>query len=53
MSDLRNHYQTILKDLENYFQNEQDKQFVTEKFQELSIMFIQTKKCKKWKKDKK
>ena len=40
MSDLRNHYQTILKDLENYFQNEQDKQFVTEKFQELSIMFM-------------
>lgn len=40
MSDLRNHYQTILKDLENYFQNEKDKQFVTEKFQELSIMFM-------------
>ena len=40
MSDLRNHYQTILKDLENYFQNEEDKQFVTEKFQELSIMFM-------------
>ena len=40
MSDLRNHYQTILKDLENYFQTEEDKEFVTQKFQELSIMFM-------------
>ena len=40
MSDLRNHYQTILKDLENYFQNEEDKQKKKKKFQELSIMFM-------------
>ena len=40
MSDLRNHYQTILKDLENYFQTEEDNEFVTQKFQELSIMFM-------------
>lgn len=40
MSDLKNHYQAILKDLENHFQNEDDKAFVLNKFQELSMMFM-------------
>lgn len=40
MSDLKNHYQAILKDLENHFQNEDDKGFVLNKFQELSMMFM-------------
>lgn len=40
MSDLKNHYQAILKDLENHFQNKDDKAFVLNKFQELSMMFM-------------
>lgn len=40
MADLRNRYQAILKDLDSYFQNEEDKQFVTRKFHELSMMFM-------------
>lgn len=40
MSDLKNHYQKILKDLENHFQNKEDKEFVLNKFNELSIMFM-------------
>ena len=40
MSDLKNRYQTILNELENHFQNEEDQKFVTEKFQELSVMFM-------------
>lgn len=40
MSDLKNRYQTILNELENHFQDENEKRFVTEKFQELSVMFM-------------
>lgn len=40
MSDLKNSYQTILNELENHFQDENEKRFVTEKFQELSVMFM-------------
>ena len=40
MSDLKNHYQAILTELENHFQNEDDQAFVLSKFQELSMMFM-------------
>ena len=40
MSDLKNRYQAILNELENYFENENDKKFVVDKFQELSMMFM-------------
>ena len=40
MSDLKNHYQAILTELENHFQDEEDKVFVLNKFQELSMMFM-------------
>ena len=40
MSDLKNHYQAILTELENHFQNEEDRAFVLNKFQELSMMFM-------------
>ena len=40
MSDLKNHYQAILTELENHFQNEDDQSFVLSKFQELSMMFM-------------
>ena len=40
MSDLKNHYQAILTELENHFQNEDDQAFVLNKFQELSMMFM-------------
>ena len=42
MSDLKNHYQAILTELENHFQDEEDKVFVLNKFQELSMMFMMT-----------
>ena len=41
MSDLKNHYQQIFRDLENHFSsNEEEKNYVLNKFQELSTMFI-------------
>lgn len=40
MSDLKNHYQAIITELENHFQNEDDQAFVLSKFQELSMMFM-------------
>jgi len=40
MSDLRNRYQEILKELQDNIQNEQERNFVTQKFQELSIIFM-------------
>ena len=40
MSDLKNHYQSILAELDNHFQNEDDQAFVLSKFQELSMMFM-------------
>lgn len=40
MSDLRNNYQAILKELENHFQDENEKNYVIEKVQELSMMFM-------------
>ncbi len=40
MSDFKNRYQIILNELENHFQNEDDKNFVTGKFQELSAIFM-------------
>lgn len=40
MSDLKNHYQSILTELKNHFQNEEERAFVLNKFQELSMMFM-------------
>ncbi len=40
MSDLKNHYQKILTELENHFQDEEERAFVLNKFQELSMMFM-------------
>ena len=40
MSDLKNHYQSILTELENHFQDEGERVFVLNKFQELSMMFM-------------
>lgn len=40
MSDLNNHYQAILKDLENHIKDEEDLKFVKDKFNELSMMFM-------------
>lgn len=40
MSDLKNHYQSILTELENHFQDEEERVFVLNKFQELSMMFM-------------
>ena len=36
MSDLKNHYQAILTELENHFQDEEDKVFVLNKFHQNS-----------------
>lgn len=40
MSDLKNHYQSILTELDNHFQDKEEKAFVLNKFQELSMMFM-------------
>jgi len=40
MSDLKNHYQSILAELDNHFQDKEEKAFVLNKFQELSMMFM-------------
>lgn len=40
MSDLRNRYQTILKEIENNIKDEEERKFVIEKFQELSVVFM-------------
>lgn len=40
MSNLKSHYQSILKELENHLQNEEDKKFVVNKFHELALMFM-------------
>lgn len=40
MSDLKNHYQSILEELDNHFQDKEEKAFVLNKFQELSMMFM-------------
>lgn len=40
MSDLKNHYQTILKELESKIKNEDERAFVISKFQELSVIFM-------------
>ena len=40
MSDLNNRYQAILKELEQNIQNEEELQFVKDKFNDLSMMFM-------------
>ena len=40
MSDLKNRYKEILKELENNIQDEKQRNFVISKFQELSIIFM-------------
>ena len=40
MSELNNHYQQIIKDLKENISNENEKNFVLNKFQELSMMFM-------------
>ena len=40
MSELSNRYQQIMKDLQANIKNEEDKEFVMNKFQELSMMFM-------------
>lgn len=40
MSDLRNRYQNILKELESHIQDEKERSFVIQKFQELSMVFM-------------
>ncbi len=40
MSELSNRYQQIMKDLQANIKNEEDKKFVINKFQELSMMFM-------------
>ena len=40
MADLKSRYNAILKELENHFKNEEDREFVVSKFQEISIMFM-------------
>ena len=40
MSDLRNRYQQILKELEEHIQEENERNFVVGKFQELSMVFM-------------
>lgn len=40
MSELSNRYQQIMKDLQANIKDEKDKEFVIEKFQELSMMFM-------------
>lgn len=40
MSELSNRYQQIMKELQTNIKDEKDKEFVTNKFQELSMMFM-------------
>lgn len=40
MSELSNRYQQIMKELQTNIKNENDKEFVMNKFQELSMMFM-------------
>lgn len=40
MSELKNRYHAILQDIENHIQDEQEKKYVIEKFQELSMVFM-------------
>ncbi len=40
MSDLKSHYQKILKELKDNIKDEKERSFVINKFQELSIMFM-------------
>lgn len=40
MSDLRNRYKQILKELEEHIEDEKERRFVTQKFQELSVVFM-------------
>ncbi len=40
MSDLKNHYQQIYRDLESHISNEEERNYVIGKFQELSTMFM-------------
>lgn len=40
MSELSNRYQQIMKDLQTNIKDEEDKEFVITKFQELSMMFM-------------
>lgn len=40
MSELSNHYQQIMKELQTNIKDEEDKAFVMDKFQELSMMFM-------------
>ncbi len=40
MSDLKSRYQQILKELENNIQDENERNFVITKFQELSVIFM-------------
>lgn len=40
MSELSNRYQQIMKDLQTNIKDEEDKEFVMNKFQELSMMFM-------------
>lgn len=40
MSDLKSRYQTILKELESNIKDENERKFVIQKFQELSVVFM-------------